>query len=170
MSGTIARKAAGNVFQVLTPTRNYGLGKKVTRGIWDRFPEPSFWEVTRVRPSHDLKHGKVYGRLTFRGACGDELVWRGGCDCHPRFLHAISRFHRQDGSCREAHQRPAQEGLANGRVNAGAGRDRILWPRSLLRSEKEVCENRATYRLYQHRSRYNGAGMLQSPVCAFLGQ
>lgn len=56
-----------SLFKLICPTRNYGLGKKVTRGIWDRFPEPSYWEVTRVRPSPDLKHGKVYGRLTFRG-------------------------------------------------------------------------------------------------------
>lgn len=58
---------APNIFQVLCPQRNYGVGLRVTRGIWKRFEEPSFWEVTRIRPSPDLKHGKVYGRFTFRG-------------------------------------------------------------------------------------------------------
>ncbi|TMW68050.1 hypothetical protein Poli38472_007722 [Pythium oligandrum] len=67
MSGAPVRKSLSNVFQVLCPTRDYGLGKKVTRGIWDKFAEPTYWEVTRVRPSPDLKHGKVYGRFTFRG-------------------------------------------------------------------------------------------------------
>ncbi|RLN32271.1 hypothetical protein BBJ28_00012071 [Nothophytophthora sp. Chile5] len=62
-----ATKTFKNAFQVLTPTRAYGLGQRVTRGIWSRFPEPSYWEVTRVRPSLDLKHGKVFGKFTFRG-------------------------------------------------------------------------------------------------------
>ncbi|KAJ0401962.1 hypothetical protein P43SY_002009 [Pythium insidiosum] len=66
MSTGVARKSI-NIFQALVPTRHYGVGKKATRAIWDRFPEPSYWEITRILPSPDLKHGKVYGRLTFRG-------------------------------------------------------------------------------------------------------
>jgi hypothetical protein len=61
-------KAIGNVFQVLCPTRNYGVGTRVTRKIWSKFPEPTYWEITRIHPSPDLKHGKVFGRFTFRGA------------------------------------------------------------------------------------------------------
>lgn len=61
-------KAAANVFQVLCPTRNYGVGARVTRKIWSKFPEPTYWEITRIHPSPDLKHGKVFGRFTFRGA------------------------------------------------------------------------------------------------------
>jgi hypothetical protein len=53
---------------VLTPAREYGVGQRVTRGIWSKYGEPSYWEVVRVRPSPDLKHGKVFGRFTFRGA------------------------------------------------------------------------------------------------------
>lgn len=65
MSGVA--KSLTNVFQVLCPTRNYGVGTRVTRGIWSKYAEPSYWEVTRIRPSSDLKHGKVYGKFTFRG-------------------------------------------------------------------------------------------------------
>jgi hypothetical protein len=65
---TAGRKAAANALQVLCETRNYGVGKRVTRGIWSKYAEPSFWEVTRIQPSADLKHGKVYGKFTFRGA------------------------------------------------------------------------------------------------------
>lgn len=61
-------KSFKNAFQVLTPTRDYGVGKRVTRGIWSNYAEPSYWEIVRIRPSADLKHGKVFGRLTFRGA------------------------------------------------------------------------------------------------------
>ncbi|KAG2771656.1 hypothetical protein PC129_g17585 [Phytophthora cactorum] len=60
-------KSFKNAFQVLTPVREYGVGKRVTRVIWDKYAEPSFWEVVRIRPSPDLKHGKVFGRFTFRG-------------------------------------------------------------------------------------------------------
>ncbi|CAI5719229.1 unnamed protein product [Hyaloperonospora brassicae] len=60
-------KSFKNAFQVLTSAREYGVGKRVTRGIWSHYDEPSYWEVVRIRPSLDLKHGKAYGRFTFRG-------------------------------------------------------------------------------------------------------
>ncbi|GAB9463249.1 hypothetical protein Gpo141_00000715 [Globisporangium polare] len=63
----MASKAVGNVFQVLCPTRNYGVGARVTRKCWSKFPEPTYWEITRMHPSQDLKHGKAFGRFTFRG-------------------------------------------------------------------------------------------------------
>ncbi|CAK4660627.1 hypothetical protein LEN26_017326 [Aphanomyces euteiches] len=62
-----------NLFQTICGKRNFGVGQKVTRAIWDRFetaaenPGPSFIEITRVVPSPDLKHGKAYGIKTFRG-------------------------------------------------------------------------------------------------------
>ncbi|KAI9918682.1 hypothetical protein PsorP6_011980 [Peronosclerospora sorghi] len=60
-------KSFKNAFQVLTPVREYGVGKRVTREIWSKYAEPSYWEVVRIRPSPDLKHGKIFGRFTFRG-------------------------------------------------------------------------------------------------------
>ena len=57
-----------NIFQALVPNRNYGVGQKVTRQIWNKFSEPCYWEITRIRPAADLKHGKAYGKFTFRGA------------------------------------------------------------------------------------------------------
>ncbi|CAK4070299.1 unnamed protein product, partial [Aphanomyces euteiches] len=62
-----------NLFQTICGKRNFGVGQKVTRAIWDRYetaaenPGPSFIEITRVVPSPDLKHGKAYGIKTFRG-------------------------------------------------------------------------------------------------------
>ncbi|CAI5708414.1 unnamed protein product [Peronospora destructor] len=60
-------KSFKNAFQVLTPVRNFGARKRVTRGIWSKYAELSYWEVVRISPSPDLKHGKVFGRFTFRG-------------------------------------------------------------------------------------------------------
>lgn len=88
MSTTPVRKSMQNVFQVLCPTRNYGLGARVTRKVWAKFPEESYWEITRIHPSPDLKHGKVFGRFTFRGKSAAGLcalqypqLGRLGCEC-----------------------------------------------------------------------------------------
>ncbi|ETV90574.1 hypothetical protein H310_14668 [Aphanomyces invadans] len=61
-----------NLFKAICGKRNFGVGQKVTRAIWDRFEETpgsttSFIEITRVEPSPDLAHGKAYGIKTFRG-------------------------------------------------------------------------------------------------------
>lgn len=103
------RKSLRNAFEVLCPTRQYGLGARVTRGIWAKYAEPSFWEVTRVRPAADLKHGKVYGKFTFRG------TFIGLLDVM-RAWGADSGASRQVGRQGEAHQRRAQEGLVHGRA------------------------------------------------------
>ncbi|KAL3664896.1 hypothetical protein V7S43_010074 [Phytophthora oleae] len=66
-------KSFKNAYQVLAPTREFGLGKRVTRGIWAKYAEPSYWEVVRIRPSPDLKHGKVFGRFTFRGKTDSQV-------------------------------------------------------------------------------------------------
>ncbi|KAG7379436.1 Glutathione S-transferase theta-1 [Phytophthora pseudosyringae] len=66
-------KSFKNAFQVLTPVREYGVGKRVTRGIWSKYAEPSYWEVVRIRPTPDLKHGKVFGRFTFRGTTDPQV-------------------------------------------------------------------------------------------------
>lgn len=60
-------KSWKNAFQVLTAVRDYGVGQRVTRGIWSKYAEPSYWDIVRIRPSPDLRHGKVFGRFTFRG-------------------------------------------------------------------------------------------------------
>ncbi|EQC30527.1 hypothetical protein, variant [Saprolegnia diclina VS20] len=59
-----------NLFQAICSKRNFGVGQKVTRGIWKRFETAeasSYVEITRVAPSQDLKHGKAYGIKVFRG-------------------------------------------------------------------------------------------------------
>ncbi|OQS02962.1 hypothetical protein THRCLA_21280, partial [Thraustotheca clavata] len=63
-----------NLFQAVCSKRNFGVGQKVTRGIWKRFESKadevtSFVEITRIAPAQDLKHGKAYGVKTFRGVC-----------------------------------------------------------------------------------------------------
>ncbi|OQR96482.1 hypothetical protein ACHHYP_15784 [Achlya hypogyna] len=59
-----------NLFQAICSKRNFGVGQKVTRGIWKRFEDvSSFVEITRIAPAQDLKHGKAYGVKTFRGVC-----------------------------------------------------------------------------------------------------
>ena len=56
-----------NLVQTLTPLREFGVGQVVRRKIWSKYSEPSYWKVTQIKPSEDLKHGKVYGVFTRRG-------------------------------------------------------------------------------------------------------
>lgn len=41
-----------NLPKVLNRLKYYGIGRKVTRSIWMRYDEPSYWTVTRVRFKH----------------------------------------------------------------------------------------------------------------------
>lgn len=56
---------ATSLFSILNGMRYYGVGTKVKRNIY-KFPE-TYWVVTRVVLSTDQNHGKVYGRLVWRG-------------------------------------------------------------------------------------------------------
>ena len=51
-----------------TPTHveKAGIGMKVTRALWDRYLEPSFWEVTRTKVAKRASP-RAWGVLTFRG-------------------------------------------------------------------------------------------------------
>jgi len=53
------------LFQVINGLRYFGVGAKVTRQIY-KFPE-TYWIVTKVKLSSDQKHGRVWGRLVWRG-------------------------------------------------------------------------------------------------------
>ena len=37
-----------NLPKVLNRLKYYGIGRKVTRSMWMRYDEPSYWTVTRV--------------------------------------------------------------------------------------------------------------------------
>lgn len=102
----MASKVVGSVFQVLCPTRNYGVGARVTRKCWSKFPEPTYWEITRVHPSPDLKHGKAFGRFTFRGASHSDMRlsfhWHCSTCVERSALSAVSML-RLPCSCCQAH-------------------------------------------------------------------
>lgn len=57
-----------NLFQQIFPKQNYGVGLKVQREYWKRYPEPCYWEIQRVVPKgEELRYGKAFGVLTWRG-------------------------------------------------------------------------------------------------------
>ena len=54
-----------SLFKIINGLRYCGVGSKVTRDIF-KFPE-TYWVVTRVALSKDQDHGKVYGKMVWRG-------------------------------------------------------------------------------------------------------
>ena len=54
-----------SLFKIINGMRYFGVGTKVTRSIY-KFPE-TYWLITRVVLSRDQDHGKVFGRLVWRG-------------------------------------------------------------------------------------------------------
>ena len=54
-----------SLFKIINGLRHFGVGTKVTRSIY-KFPE-TYWVVTRVMLSKDQSHGKVYGKMVWRG-------------------------------------------------------------------------------------------------------
>mmetsp|Transcript_10003 Transcript_10003/g.15109 ORF Transcript_10003/g.15109 Transcript_10003/m.15109 type:complete len:127 (-) Transcript_10003:41-421(-) len=54
-----------SLFKVVNGMRYFGMGCKVTRDIY-HFPE-TYWILRRVELSKDQDHGKVWGRLVWRG-------------------------------------------------------------------------------------------------------
>lgn len=59
-----------SLFSIVHGLRYFGVGSRVTRGIY-KFPE-TYWVITRVKLSKDQNHGKVYGRLVWRGRSKDK--------------------------------------------------------------------------------------------------
>lgn len=60
------------LFRVLNKIEGYGVGRRVTRVIWkqeERSPNLpiSYWTVTKVIPHKELRTGKVWGVLTWKG-------------------------------------------------------------------------------------------------------
>lgn len=64
----------------------HGLGLRFTRSFWRRYPEPSYWTITRVKPAQlPGRQPKAWGVLTWRGveegrerrvACAFKRQWR----------------------------------------------------------------------------------------------
>jgi len=49
-------------------THKNGFGLKFYRRSWTKYPQPSFWTVTRFKPQTHGHHRKVWGVLTWRGS------------------------------------------------------------------------------------------------------
>ena len=56
---------ARSLYNIVNGMRYLGLGSKVTRNIY-QFPD-TYWVITKVKLSKDQEHGKIYGRLVWRG-------------------------------------------------------------------------------------------------------
>ena len=54
-----------SLYKIINGLRLCGVGSKVTRTIY-KFPE-TYWQITRVELSKDQNHGKVFGRMVWRG-------------------------------------------------------------------------------------------------------
>jgi small subunit ribosomal protein S34 len=50
---------------VVNGLRYFGVGSKVTRSIY-QFPD-TYWIITKVKLTVDQEHGKIWGRLVWRG-------------------------------------------------------------------------------------------------------
>lgn len=57
--------AASSLYGLINGLRHCGVGAKVTRSIY-KFPE-TYWLITRVQLSKDQNHGKVFGKMVWRG-------------------------------------------------------------------------------------------------------
>ncbi|RDD41229.1 28S ribosomal protein S34, mitochondrial [Trichoplax sp. H2] len=60
-------RSLANLPNVLNRLKYYGIGKKVTRAIWLKYDEPSYWTITRVSFKRDMYHANAWGIFTFRG-------------------------------------------------------------------------------------------------------
>eukprot|EP01137_Pigoraptor_chileana_P001614 Opistho-2@39497 len=57
-----------NFFDVVNDKPQFGVGLRVSRSIWRRYDEEKcHWQITKVALSPDLRHGKAYGILTWKG-------------------------------------------------------------------------------------------------------
>jgi small subunit ribosomal protein S34 len=63
-------KSGSSLFQILSGMRYFGVGCNVTREIY-KFPE-TYWIITKVQVSKDQLHGKVWGRMVWRGRLNDK--------------------------------------------------------------------------------------------------
>mmetsp|Transcript_2238 Transcript_2238/g.7976 ORF Transcript_2238/g.7976 Transcript_2238/m.7976 type:complete len:141 (+) Transcript_2238:139-561(+) len=76
------RKGKKNFFDVAFGMREFGVGYRFIRNIWWNKPE-TYWTLTRIQPcikgdESQLRRGKAYGVLTFRGETdGQERRIRG---------------------------------------------------------------------------------------------
>eukprot|EP01147_Barroeca_monosierra_P008064 gene8064-10082_t len=52
---------------------NYGVGSKVSRTIWNKWTEPCYYKITRVKKT-GLNSVSAWGYLTFRGKTSEHPV------------------------------------------------------------------------------------------------
>jgi hypothetical protein len=49
------------------PFHKNGWGLKFYRSNWTKYPEPTYWTVTKVKPGNENVKAKLWGILTWRG-------------------------------------------------------------------------------------------------------
>lgn len=76
-----------NLYDLLKVYPDWAVGTRVTRNLWNRYTEPSFWKITRVTSpaatSRTRTRFRVWGVLTFRGKTEEEEkqltpIWKRG--------------------------------------------------------------------------------------------
>lgn len=60
-----ARRGRRNLFELITTQPQFGVGTRVARSLWKGYD--TYFTVTKVRPSKDLRHGTAWGVQTWRG-------------------------------------------------------------------------------------------------------
>ncbi|XP_078600248.1 small ribosomal subunit protein mS34-like [Branchiostoma floridae x Branchiostoma japonicum] len=67
------KRGEKRLFEVLRDEADWGVGKLVTRVLWQtRYPEPCSWRLTRVAPdelAENRDFGEAWGVRTWRGIC-----------------------------------------------------------------------------------------------------
>ena len=54
-----------NLFELCRLLPNYGVGFKLKRNSWKA--EDCYWTLSKTAPTMDGRHGKAYGKLTWKG-------------------------------------------------------------------------------------------------------
>ncbi|XP_019646701.1 PREDICTED: 28S ribosomal protein S34, mitochondrial-like [Branchiostoma belcheri] len=67
------KRGEKRLFEVLRDEADWGVGKLVTRVLWQtRYPEPCYWRLTKVVPdelAEERDFGEAWGVRTWRGIC-----------------------------------------------------------------------------------------------------
>jgi small subunit ribosomal protein S34 len=57
------------LFEILSNLKNFGVGRILVRSRYERYPEPTYYRITRVEPQMDEynRYGKAWSEQIFRG-------------------------------------------------------------------------------------------------------
>jgi small subunit ribosomal protein S34 len=61
-----------SLFEIIAWKKDFGVGMNVTRIPWKERYSDTYWTVKRVKMNRDLRHGRAWGNLTWKGTTEDK--------------------------------------------------------------------------------------------------